>query len=56
MAECAVSDKKGLNPLTLMIIVIGFFAILGAVFSSVSGQYTTFLENLVDTLLTVGVY
>ena len=52
MAECAVPDKKGLNPLTLiLIIVIGFFAILGAVFSSVSGQYTTFLEGLVDRYL-----
>jgi len=49
-----VSDKKGLNPLTLiLILVIGFFAILGAVFSAVSGQYTTFLEELVDTLLNV---
>jgi uncharacterized membrane protein len=54
LAECAVSDKKGLNPLTLILImVIGFFAILGAVFSAVSGQYTTFLEELVDTLLNV---
>jgi uncharacterized membrane protein len=54
VAECAVPVKKGLNPLTLvLIIVIGFLAILGAVFSSVSGQYTTFLEGLVDTLLTV---
>jgi uncharacterized membrane protein len=54
MAECAVSDKKGLSPLTLiLIVVIGFFAILGAVFSSVSGQYTPFIEGLVDTLLNV---
>jgi uncharacterized membrane protein len=54
MAECAVPDKKGLNPLTLiLIIVIGFFAVLAIVFSSASGQYTAFLEGLVDTLLTV---
>jgi len=54
MAECALPAKKGLNPLTLvLIIVIGILAILGAVFSSVSGQYTTFIEGLVDTLLTV---
>ena len=54
MAECAVPDKKGLNPLTLiLIIVIGLFAVLGAIFSSVSGQYTAFLEGLVDTLLNV---
>jgi uncharacterized membrane protein len=36
-----------------LIIVIGLFAVLGAIFSSVSGQYTAFLEGLVDTLLNV---
>ena len=54
MADCAVPDRKGFNPLTLiLILVIAFFTIIGAVFSSVSGQYTTFLEGLVDTLLNV---
>ncbi len=54
MTECSVSTKKGLNPSTLIvIIVIGVFVILSVVFSSVSGQYTVFLEEIVDTLLKV---
>ncbi len=54
MTECSVSTKKGLNPLTIiLIIVIGLFLILSIVFSTVSGQYTAFLEEIVDTLLKV---
>ena len=52
MAECSISTKKGLNPLTLtLIIVIGLFLILSITFSSFSGQYTAFIEDIVDTLL-----
>jgi uncharacterized membrane protein len=54
MTECSVSTKKGLNPLTLILIItIGIFLILSIVFSSVSGQYTAFLEDIVDTLLKI---
>jgi uncharacterized membrane protein len=54
MAECNVPAKKGLNPLTLaLILVIAVLAVLGAVLTPISGQFIPGIEGIVDTLLTV---
>ena len=57
MAECSVPEKKGLNPLTLgLIIVIVVLAVLGGVLSPISDQFVSGIEGVVDTLLTVATY
>jgi uncharacterized membrane protein len=54
MAECTIPTKQGLHPLTIsLIIIIGFLAVIGLVLTSFTGQYLTFLNSVVDTLLNV---
>ena len=54
MAECNVPAKKGLSPLTLvLILVIAVLAVLGAVLTPISNQFIPGIEGIVDTLLTV---
>ena len=55
MVECTViDDKKGLNPLTIMmILLISILVVLTVVFSSISGLHSGLLTEFVDTLLTV---
>jgi len=54
MAECTIPTKQGLHPLTISsIIIIGFLAVIGLVLTSFTGQYLTFLNSVVDTLLNV---
>lgn len=54
MAECSIPTKQGLNPLTIILIItIGILAVLGLVLNSFSGQYLSFLNGVVDTLLNV---
>lgn len=54
MAECTIQTKQGLNPLTLVLIItIGFLAIFGLILSSISGEYISYLNSIVDTLLNV---
>ena len=52
MAACTVPTKKGLNPLTIsLIIIIAVLAVLGLVLTSFSGDYFSVLNSIVDTLL-----
>jgi uncharacterized membrane protein len=54
MAECSVPAKKGLNKLTLaVIILVATCAFLGAVFAPISDQFILGIEDIVDTLLNI---
>lgn len=52
MAECPVPPKKGLNALTIsVILIVAIFAIAGVVLSPISGQFLPGVEDIIDTLL-----
>lgn len=54
MAECSIPTKKGLNPLTIsLIITIIILAILSLVLTSISEAFLPFLNSIVDSLLNV---
>jgi uncharacterized membrane protein len=55
MAECTVpTSTKRMDPLTVTLIaVIGTLAILGAVFTPLSGGFISGFEDVIDTLLSV---
>jgi uncharacterized membrane protein len=54
MAESSVPAKKGLNPLTLaLIVVIAILAVVGGILSPISNQFIPGFEGAVDTLLTI---
>ena len=54
MAECSIPTKQGSNHLTILLIVtIGILAVLGLVLNSFTGEYLSFLNSIVDTLLNV---
>jgi len=57
MAESAEPAKKGLNSLTLvLVIVIVVLAVIGGIFSSISNEFASGLESVVDTLLGIATY
>jgi uncharacterized membrane protein len=57
MAERAEPAKKGLNPLTLaLVIVIVVLAVIGGVFSPISNEFVPGIEGIVDTLLDIATY
>jgi uncharacterized membrane protein len=57
MAENAEPAKKGLNPLTLvLVIVIVVLAVIGGIFSPISNQFVPGIEGIVDTLLDIATY
>jgi uncharacterized membrane protein len=57
MAESGEPAKKGLNPLTfVLIIVIAVLAVIGGVFSPISNEFVPGIEGIVDTLLDIATY
>jgi uncharacterized membrane protein len=55
MAECTVpTSTRRMDPLTVtLIVVIAILAILGAVFTPLSGAFVSGFEAVIDTLLSV---
>jgi uncharacterized membrane protein len=55
MAECTVpTPTRKMDPLTVtLIVVIAILAILGAVFTPLSGAFVSGFEDVIDTLLSV---
>ena len=57
MARSGETAKKGLNPLTLaLVIVIVVLAVIGGIFSPISNEFASGIEGIVDTLLTIVYY
>jgi uncharacterized membrane protein len=57
MAESKEPAKKGLNPLTsVLIIVIVILAVIGGIFSPITNEFASGLEGIVDTLLDIATY
>jgi uncharacterized membrane protein len=57
MAELAEPAKKGLNSLTLaLIVVIAVLAVIGGIFSPISNEFVPGIEGIVDTLLDIATY
>jgi uncharacterized membrane protein len=57
MAESKELAKKSLNPLTsVLIVVIVVLAVIGGIFSSISNEFASGLQGIVDTLLTIAYY
>jgi len=57
MAESREPAKVGLNPLTLvLIIVIVVLAVIGGIFSTLTNEFASGLQGIVDTLLNIATY
>jgi len=57
MAEHAEPAKKGLNPLTsVLVIVIVILAVIGGIFSPISNEFVPGIQDIVDTLLNIATY
>ena len=57
MAESGEPAKKGLSPLTsVLVIVIVVLAVIGGIFSSISNEFASGLESNVNTLLGIATY
>jgi len=57
MAERTEPAKKGLNSLTLvLIVVIVILAVIGSIFSPISNEFLPGIESINDTLLDIATY